>query len=99
MPPFSMLPYVANASAVAGVNTGMETSVESAAVSPNPLTRTRAVPAARTFIGKRTSMRSSAGTVTLRLTGPVASRFAVWITTSTLIGVFPRFCNTTGNSN
>ena len=55
---------MANASAVAGVYTGSSTSAASASAPATATTRRRAVPTWSATIGKRTSTRSLAGTVT-----------------------------------
>ena len=61
-----------------------------------PATRNRAVPAAATLTGKRTSTRSLAGTLTRTPAGVAGSRLAVCSTTSTSIGASVWFCTTTG---
>jgi hypothetical protein len=95
--PWSIVPYVAKASLVAGVHTGSETSAASAHLPVAAPTWKRAVPGFAAAAAKRTSTRSCAGTVTR---WPAASTLALAARPATLTERASPvwFCRTTGSS-
>ena len=96
--PWSISPYVANASVVAGVYTGSSTFVASETPGADTPSWTRAVPGFSAAIANRSSARSLAATLT-RCPGPPVTRALVArTTTATSIGLSVWFCSTTGSS-
>ena len=97
--PWSTTPYVANASLVAGVYTGSDTSWASAWAADTAATRMRAVPGDFVRARNRTATRSLAGTTIRRPAEPTSSRLEVCTTTSTSMATSVWFWTTIGISN